>query len=77
MFSKNLIEAVAMTSSQLVADMEPDDAGDACIVAEMVLDADRLFLFGYQEAHAEVKRLIAEHGFDAVMREAMKHVYTY
>ena len=76
MFSDKLIAAIKAVSGAILPDMLDEDAGDASIVAEMVLDADRLLMFGYQEEQREAKRLFEKYGFDVVCKEAEKHVYT-
>ena len=77
MFTDKLIAAIKAVSGAILPDMLDEDAVDASIVAEMVLDADRLLMFGHAEEHREYKGLCAQYGWKTVQREAEKYVSTY
>ena len=68
--------AICTVAGACAQDMEYEYASDAAVVAETVMDADRLSTFGYPEAHTEVKQLVNEHGYDKVLAEAATFVPT-
>lgn len=51
--------------------------GDAEMIAEVCMDANRLTIAGYPELDKEVSELISKHGYSAVLEEAAKHVSTW
>lgn len=71
-FSQALRDGISHVNQDVVFDL-PRNASRA-LIAEVCLDADRLDTWGHKEANEEVKRLVAEHGYPAVLREAKKHV---
>lgn len=75
--SEALQRAIQQVSQEIVSDMEPGDRSDAAIVAEVTLDASRLAISGHVEANIEMKDLVQKHGWDAVKKEAEKHVTLY
>ena len=48
--------------------------GDNYIAMELVLDADRLAMNGYDASNAEIKHLCLEHGFGLVCRILSKRI---
>lgn len=81
-FSDNLSQCIRMTSSECAADleagMEENDGIDFNLaLAEVAIDASRMTIFRGEDgrkADEEVRELIREHGYDAVLKEAAKHV---
>lgn len=77
MFSKKLQQAIGHVSGDCAGELHLEDDEDCSfesILAETELDAGRLVIWGYPEEHAEAVALIAQHGWDAVVREAEKFV---
>lgn len=80
-FSERLQAGIAHISSDCasdaLADFDPDDAGcsEEELLAETALDASRLKMWGYEDADAEVKALVEQYGYEAVLQEATKWVY--
>lgn len=74
-FSDKLKRGIGHVNQDVVYDL-PRNASYA-LIAETCLDANRLASWGHKEADEEVKRLVEEHGYDAVLREAKKHVSKY
>ena len=72
MFSPETESALRNLADQLHPDAAPCSEAE---LAELVLDAGRLGTFGYPDAQAEVDRLIAERGWDAVLAEARRFTY--
>jgi len=75
-FSQKTKVAIIQVASDCVPDMEREDRGNAEIVAEVALDADRLTIFGHKEADKEVHELITKFGYEAVLKAAAKIVPT-
>lgn len=79
-FSARLKAGIQQVSSDCASDalegFDADSAGcsEATLMAETAIDASRLTIWGYADADDEVHKLIAEHGYDAVLKEAEKHV---
>lgn len=72
MFSKQFIRAIQAVAGDCLPDMEgPVD--DECL-AEVAMDAGRLTTWGFPDADAELRVLIAAHGYPAVLKEAAKHM---
>jgi thiamine biosynthesis lipoprotein ApbE len=71
-FSEDLIRGIQHVNQDVVYDL-PARASKA-VIAETCIDAGRLATWGHKEADEEVRRLVEEHGYDAVLREASKHV---
>ena len=75
MFSDKLIAAIQQTSGEFAHELQvEEDENFAEILAETVLDAGRLEMLGYKEAQEEARHHVALHGWDAVVKEAAKHV---
>lgn len=76
-FSDRLVAGIAHVSGDCASEMElaPDeDVPLSVILAETAIDAGRLMFWGYEDAQSEVEELIKRHGYDAVLREAARHV---
>lgn len=75
MLTQDLITSIQRTAGYLIPDMQLDDARNPEIVAEMVIDANRLDLIGNDpDADERVKALIEVHGYSAVLKEVAKVV---
>lgn len=77
MFTQETKSAICAVAQDVVPDMQPEDARDPAIVAEIVLDAGRLEMFGYPDAQKEFRELCKTHGWDAVCKAAEQFVPTY
>lgn len=75
-FTTETIQAIKTVSGHLLPDMDDEGARDPEIMAEVTLDAGRLSFNGFKEADEEIKQLIDKHGWDRVLQEVTKHVYT-
>lgn len=76
-FSDNLIRAINSVNQDVAADVDftgVPKKDHLLVMAETCLDAGRLEMFGHKEADAEYRALLEEHGYDAVLKEAAKHV---
>lgn len=77
-FSDSLRSAISAVARDCAGELEFSD-DEVCseeeILAETALDAGRLTIWGFAEADEEAKKLIKEHGWNAVVKEAAKHVY--
>lgn len=77
-FSDKLISGIQHVNQDVVYDIsfDEDSSQEECdmILAEVCIDAGRLEMWGHPEAQKELTDLIREHGYDAVLREAMNHV---
>lgn len=71
-FSEELKRGINHVNGDVVFDLPRNASYE--MIAETCLDADRLATWGHKEANEEVKRLVAEFGYPAVLREAKKHV---
>lgn len=65
--SSTLIQGVSGVIQQIYSDCAEMCDSNACLI-EMACDADRLVSFGFAEANAEFKRLVAEFGYLKVMK---------
>lgn len=72
MFTEETRQAIDTVGQQIAPDVCIQDLQDPEVMAELVLDADRLTTFGFPEAAAEVKSLIAMRGWQAVRQAAAK-----
>lgn len=75
-FTEMTQRAIAAVAQECIPDMEPGDAADRIIVAEVALDADRLAMWGHKAANDEVKELVRRHGWMAVCTAAAQFVPT-
>lgn len=71
-FSEALKQGINHVNQDVVYDLPRNASYE--MIAEVCLDADRLETWGHKEANDEVKRLVKEFGYPAVLREAKKHV---
>lgn len=75
--SPALQSAINQLSQDCAPDMGTEGGGDdPLVVAEVCLDADRLLTAGLRAEHAEMIRLVQDHGWSAVVAEAARHVGT-
>lgn len=72
-FSNELIDALHQTSCGIVPDLDQESQGDPVAVAEMTLDVMGTYV---REVCPEIYTLVTEHGYDALLEEASKHVAT-
>jgi len=78
-FSDRLIRAIYAVNQDVAYEIEFEGGESArqrdMILAEVCLDAGRLTTMGGSpESDAEVRELCEKHGYQAVLREAAKHV---
>lgn len=71
LFSRTLLRAVRGTWQEICADAETTDNEEAL---EMVLDADRIAMYGNKVAHEELKWLDEFYGYAKVQRAMSKQV---
>lgn len=78
MFSDMMKRAIEQVSGEVVHEIEAEDSDCPFeeIVAETVLDAGRLGMFGHPEAQAELELLLEKHSWNDVVMEAKRYVYT-
>jgi hypothetical protein len=80
MFSKDLISAIRQVSGEIASDALASyeyaeyECTEAELMAEMTLDASRLESHGFVQEHEELKRLLNEHSWEDVSKEAEKHI---
>lgn len=75
MMSERLLAAIAHVSGDCAGEIETEeDESFSEILAETVIDANRITIWGYPEEDAEMHRLIRAHGYPAVLAEVAKHV---
>lgn len=76
--SETLLRGVNAVNNDVAHEIEfegTESYEEQCeILAEVCIDAGRLTTWGHPEADAEVKALIAEHGYPAVLRAVAEHV---
>lgn len=70
-FTKNLRYAINVVSQAILPDIDTDDREE---IAECTIDADRLAIYGYAKENEEVRLLVKIHGYEAVLKEAVKCV---
>lgn len=79
--SETLIRGINAVNNDVACDIEFEGTESRkeqkMILAEVCIDADRLTTWGHPEADAEVKALVAEHGYPAVLRAVAEHVSLY
>lgn len=81
MFSDKLRSAIVTVAQDCapdaLADFDPDEAGcsEEILLAETALDASRLVIWGFPAEHEEMQRLVAQHGYPAVLEAAARVVY--
>jgi hypothetical protein len=73
-FSEPLRAAIRTVYGQIEPDLEASDAEDMDIVAEIVIDANRLTLLGFEAEDEELHEWIDKMGYEAVHEATKKAI---
>ena len=79
--SETLIRGVNAVNNDVACEIEFEGTESVeeqeLILAEVCIDAGRLTTWGHPEADAEVRALVAEHGYPAVLKAVAEHISLY